>query len=156
MTVLSITVHGIPAPQGSKRILRAGGKPDGQPLMVESSRAVGPWRQAVKEAAVKARGGLWLPAFGPVTLDVSFHFPRPQSHYGTGRNAGKLKLSAPLYPKGPPDLSKLVRATEDALTEAGVWRDDALVVIINAQKFYGSHGFCGASISVTEMRKDLG
>jgi hypothetical protein len=32
------------------------------------------------------------------------------------------------YPSVTPDLSKLVRAVEDALTDAGVWRDDALVV----------------------------
>jgi Holliday junction resolvase RusA-like endonuclease len=27
-----------------------------------------------------------------------------------------------------PDLSKLIRSTEDALTDAGVWTDDARVV----------------------------
>jgi Holliday junction resolvase RusA-like endonuclease len=32
------------------------------------------------------------------------------------------------YPSVKPDLSKLVRAVEDALTDAKVWRDDALVV----------------------------
>jgi hypothetical protein len=32
------------------------------------------------------------------------------------------------YPHGKPDLSKLARSTEDALTDAGVWIDDSLVV----------------------------
>ena len=36
-----------------------------------------------------------------------------------------------------PDLSKLVRATEDALTDAGVWEDDARVVgFANTRKVF--------------------
>jgi crossover junction endodeoxyribonuclease RusA len=37
-----------------------------------------------------------------------------------------------------PDLDKLVRAVLDALSEAGVWRDDAQVVSVVARKAYGS------------------
>jgi Holliday junction resolvase RusA-like endonuclease len=41
-------------------------------------------------------------------------------------------LSAPktrrTWPMRTPDLSKLLRSTEDALTTAGIWRDDARVV----------------------------
>lgn len=161
MTVLSITVHGIPAPQGSKRVVTAGGKAGGRAVLAESSKAVGPWREAVKEAAVKTIAALagsyedWEPIAGPVGIEVYFHFPRPRSHYGTGRNAGKLRLSAPLRPTGPPDLSKLVRSTEDALTDAGIWRDDALVISIIASKYYDVHGFRGANITITENRRDL-
>jgi crossover junction endodeoxyribonuclease RusA len=32
------------------------------------------------------------------------------------------------WPMRTPDLSKLARSTEDALTDAGIWRDDARVV----------------------------
>lgn len=156
MTVLTITVHGMPAPQGSKRIVMAGGKAGGRAILAEDSARVRPWREAVKEAALKARDGLWMPVSGPIELEVSFSFPRPKGHFGTGRNAGKLRLSAPSYPAGPPDLSKLVRSTEDALTEAGVWRDDRLVVTVHAHKYYGNHGFTGAMITVTELRRDLG
>ena len=31
-------------------------------------------------------------------------------------------------PASAPDLSKLLRSTEDALTQAGAWKDDARVV----------------------------
>jgi crossover junction endodeoxyribonuclease RusA len=58
-----------------------------------------------------------------------FTMPRPRVHYGTGRNEGVLKprfLNA--VPDRIPDLSKLCRSTEDALTDAGVWADDARVV----------------------------
>ena len=65
---------------------------------------------------------------GPLAVDMIFTLARPKSHYRTGRNAHLLRDSAPARPTGAPDLSKLARATEDALTEAGVWKDDAAVV----------------------------
>ena len=121
--------------------------------MIESSQRVKPWREAVKAAAAEAMGGR-LPATGPVTLTVYFHFPRPKGHYGTGRNAARLKPSAPRAPLGPPDLSKLIRSTEDALTEASVWRDDSLVVSVVAHKFYNDRGFTGAVITVTGWQEE--
>lgn len=155
MTTLSITVHGTPAPQGSKNVNRHG-------AVYESSEAVRPWRVAVTDAAVMALRGLkdtwgkdWAPLSGPVGLEVYFHVRRLKGHYGTGRNAGKIKLSAPVYPPVQPDLSKLIRATEDALTDAGVWRDDAQVVAIMASKYYANDGFTGAHITITEYRKGL-
>lgn len=153
MTTLEITVHGTPAPQGSKNVNRHG-------AVYESSKRVKPWRDSVISASLDAilahaRDNGWAPLAGPVGLEVYFHFPRPKGHYGTGRNAGKLKASAPLRPAVAPDLSKLIRSTEDALTEAGVWRDDALVVHVSAGKFYDGHGFTGANITITEFRRDL-
>ena len=118
-----IEVRGLPAPQGSKRHV-------GNGVMIESSKYVKPWRQDVRAAAeawITARPGLY-PMDGPLSVDMVFSMPRPKGHYGTGRNAGTLKLSAPLYPQGMPDLSKLVRSTEDALTSAGLWKDDSRVV----------------------------
>jgi crossover junction endodeoxyribonuclease RusA len=47
-----------------------------------------------------------------------FSFNRPTS----------IKRGKRPYPSVAPDLSKLIRSTEDALTAAGVWRDDCLVV----------------------------
>lgn len=160
MTVLSFTVHGMPAPQGSKRVVTAGGKAGGRAVLAESSKRVKPWREAVKEAAADAiadydaNGWDFRPLAGPVGLEVHFRFSRPKGHYGTGRNAGKLRASAPLRPAVAPDLSKLIRSTEDALTEAGVWRDDALVVSVVAGKWYSEDG-PGAIITITEYRRDL-
>lgn len=159
MTVLSFTVRGTPAPQGSKRVGTAGGKAGGRAVLVENSKRVRPWREAVKEAARAAiderrADGDWVLSNAPVGLEVYFRFPRPKGHYGTGRNAGKLRASAPLRPAVAPDLSKLIRSTEDALTEAGVWRDDALVVSVVAGKFYSEDG-PGATITITEYRRDL-
>lgn len=122
LPAISITVYGQPAPQGSKRHV-------GNGVMIESSKKVKPWRADVKAAATAAVDLLdgWTPLDGPLSVSMTFAFLRPKSHYGTGRNAGVVKASAPMRPAGIPDLSKLIRSTEDALTKL-VWADDARVV----------------------------
>jgi Holliday junction resolvase RusA-like endonuclease len=65
-----------------------------------------------------------------------FVLARPRSHYGTGRNADRLRATAPAWPCSRPDATKLLRAVEDALTGV-VWRDDGQVVVQTARKVYG-------------------
>ena len=124
MARFDFMVHGTPGPQGSKRALGSG-------RMIEMSKRVKPWREAVKWAWVAAKGHK---IEGPVRLCVTFYFARP-----TSVNRSR--------PSVPPDLSKLIRATEDALTDVGAWEDDSRVVSIAAEKYYES-GFCGADISI--------
>ncbi|MFD4830207.1 RusA family crossover junction endodeoxyribonuclease [Streptomyces uncialis] len=132
---LLLTVYGLPGPQGSKRHVGGG-------RMIESSAKVKPWRDRVKGTAldrlVNDRG--WSCLTGPLRMESTFTFDRPKGHFGTGRNAGRLRPSAPRYPHVVPDLSKLLRSTEDALTDAGVWRDDALVVQHTTAKAYAHSG----------------
>ncbi len=117
---LTFVTLGKPAPQGSKRHV-------GRGIMVESSKHVKPWRDAVRSDAVETMAGA-APLDGPVQVDMVFTFVRPKSHYRTGRNAHLLRDDAPTRPATIPDLSKLARSTEDALKDAGVIRDDALIV----------------------------
>ncbi len=145
--MLHIRVAGTPAPQGSKRAF-AGKRKDGTTFAstVESSYdRVQTWREDVKQAGLEAMRGVTCrqdsPLDGPLVAAMVFWFPRPKGHYGTGRNAGVLKESAPPAPAGMPDLSKLTRSTEDALTSAGVWADDARVVrYIDLSKRYLADG----------------
>jgi Holliday junction resolvase RusA-like endonuclease len=132
--MIAITVHGTPAPQGSKRAIVRGGRAH----LIESSHdRVKSWRQAVVDAAL---GEDWMQLRGPVEVDVTFRLKRPKGHYRTGRNAHLLRDGAPAYPATMPDLDKLLRATMDALTAAGVWADDAQVVTVTAAKTYGQPG----------------
>ena len=141
MTTLVIHVHGVAAPQGSKRHV-------GRGVMVESSKRLRPWRDTVTQAALDALGD--RPAFtGPVELHVTFTFARPKYHYRTGARAGELRANAPAYVAVRPDSSKLVRAVEDALTDAGVWRDDAQVAIAHTLKVYGQRP--GAHIVIRDL-----
>jgi len=128
---LTIIVHGYPAPQGSKR---TGRTKKGVGYTVEANKIpVDRWRSDVKDAALKAMRSRFPyedrnPLDGPVYVRIAFTFTRPAGHYGTGRNADKLKDTAPAAPVTKGDLDKLARSTFDALTAAGVWRDDKYVV----------------------------
>ena len=70
-----------------------------------------------------------------VRVDIHFYFPRPKSHFGTGRNAGILKPSSPLFHTSKPDRDNLDKLVLDALT--GVfWVDDKVVCQGWLQKEY--------------------
>lgn len=151
--VLTITVLGIPAPQGSKKGYVRGGRA----VLVESSKKVAPWREAVKWATrrampmpdmVLAHNANVAMFDGPVEVIVTFRLPRPKYHFGTGRNAHLLKAAAPPYPAGVPDVDKTLRSTLDGLGESGLWRDDAQVVHADAWKVYADHEPPGATIVV--------
>lgn len=132
---INLRVYGIPGPQGSKRFV--GHAKNGRGIMIESSKKVRPWRAAVKQAAVESRKKI----SGPVELFITFTLPRPKS----------VKRA---LPDRKPDLSKLVRSTEDALTDAGIWEDDARVVTCFASKHYVGDFKAldspGASITIQE------
>lgn len=122
-------VRGLPAPQGSKRHV-------GNGVMVESSRKVAPWREDVRQAAVRALSGE-PPLTGPVRVELDFFLRRP--------------TSAPKWRKLPsvrPDIDKLVRSTLDALKSAGLYEDDSQVCDLLTSKRYGL--LMGARIAVTK------
>jgi len=124
--MIQFSVRGKPVPQGSKN--QWGG---------ESSKFLKPWRDSVTvaavEAMVEAREVMML---GPVILVCRFNMPRPKSHYRSGARAHELKPSAPLFVPTKPDLDKLLRAVGDALTNAGVVRDDCQITGVVAHKKY--------------------
>lgn len=126
--MIEIHVIGVPAPQGSKTRTKWGVR--------EDNPATRPWRAAVAAEAHQAMNGRPL-LTGPVTLEVSFAFPRPKSHYRSGRHAADLKRGAPVYCPVRPDLDKLLRAIGDALTGT-VLRDDAQIVEAHARKTYAT------------------
>ena len=116
---VEITVRSMPAAQGNHRISKAG-------AIYETTKNHKPWRLAVGWAAREAG----VSVAGPVVVEMTFTLPKPKS-------APKKRVT---YPDRKPDLSKLVRSTEDALTDAGIWEDDARVIQCQATKVYpGQH-----------------
>ena len=111
---INLIVYGSPAPQGSKKFV---GMVNGHGMMVEMSKKVKPWREDVKAAAERIRAGA-SPIDSPLVVRMVFTMPKPTS-------APKRRRT---WPMRTPDLSKLCRSTEDALTQAGIWKDDARVV----------------------------
>lgn len=119
---ITFRVEGMaPAPQGSKRHV-------GRGVMIESCKNVKPWRLMVTEAAI-ASGAPMIR--GPVSLSVVFLFRRPKGHYG----AKGLRPSAPEWHSVKPDLSKVLRSTEDSLTGVLI-EDDARIVSVAMEKRY--------------------
>lgn len=129
--MIAFTVAGLPVPQGSKSVNRATG------FMYEANKQLMPWRQEVIAQAHRARGDQPT-ILGPVQVTMTFTFPRPKGHFGTGRNAGVLKPGAPDAHASKPDLDKCTRAVLDAVTIAGVWRDDAQACHLQCRKAYGA------------------
>ena len=75
----------------------------------------------------------------PVHIKLTFEMPRPKSHYGTGRNAGKLKPSAPEEHTSKPDLDNLIKFVFDCLNGLA-WVDDTQVIGMSAEKIYALDG----------------
>lgn len=129
---LRIVIPGVPAPQGSKKHV-------GNGIMVESSKKVGPWRKAVARALAEAGAPPFSEA---VEVSAAFYLPRPRT----------VRRELPTV---PPDLDKLERGLWDALTIAGAWVDDSLVVRTEAVKRYEQGGFTGAVVTIRPARELL-
>lgn len=117
---LVVTVFGKPVTQGSKTRTKWGIRDD-------NADRLRPWREAVKQAALDALAGR-ARLEGPVAVEVVFTFDRPKS----------APKSRPCWPitRSSGDLDKLQRALFDALTDAGVWRDDSQVIDVRARKVH--------------------
>ena len=130
-------VNGQPAPQGSKRHVGGG-------RMVEMSKAVGPWREAVRAEAQRVDpASRWHGPSTSLMVTIVFVLPRPKTHYSAAKMTGADRLtpvrpSAPRYPAKRPDLDKLCRAVLDGLVAGGVMADDAQVVSLSASKVWAA------------------
>ena len=143
----SFRVNGKPAPQGSKTRGRYGG-------VYESSKAVGPWRDAIRtETQERFSGGRGFPRDVPLAVTVVFVAARPGSHYRTGASTRHLlKQGAPHFPAGRPDVDKLARAVLDGLVMGGAMADDSQVVSLLALKRYALDSeTAGAEITLEAM-----
>jgi len=131
--MLAFTVYGVPIPKGStKAFFRPGMK---HPVVTHDNARTKPWQESVVSAALDAVGTLPLgqSATGdgePVALELAFFLPRPKT--APKRVVRQVKK---------PDLDKLVRCVKDALTRAGVYRDDAQVVRTVATKEFAGGVF---------------
>jgi len=92
-------------------------------------------RALVRETVAEKYTGEPAPKDSRIAMDVTFYIPRPANHYGTGKNAGTIKLSARPWPTVPPDSMKMVRAIEDALTGI-LYEDDSQICEHTVEKIY--------------------
>lgn len=82
-----------------------------------------------------------------MSVEVVFTFDRPKA----------APKSRPCWPttRSSGDIDKLQRAVFDALTDAGVWRDDSQVVDVRARKVHigddGALHILGARVTVAAV-----
>jgi Holliday junction resolvase RusA-like endonuclease len=125
---VDFVAYGNPLPAGSKI---AGVAANGRRFVRDDNPNTREWKRTVAQAAGAAMNGVGL-LDGPLDLAIRIVRPRPASHFGKHG----LRPSAPKYPTTRPDVTKLVRAIEDAMLGV-VFRDDSQCVRIASTKEYG-------------------
>lgn len=142
--MIEFTVYGQPVPQGSKKAF-------GRNVVEIADVRLRSWRHDVAVTAKEAMNGA-SPLVEPVEVRLMFFLPRPKGHFGSGRNAERIRDSAPAVPGVKPDLDKLTRSVLDALTGT-VIRDDSQVVGLIASKLYDDQGHPGLMAQVTVLAR---
>ena len=142
--IVSFFVPGEPKTAGSKRaFMRPGMK---YPIITDDAGKPGKdWRGDVKRFASQAFKGKQL-LNTPLSVTFSFIMPRPKYHF---RSNGALKPNAPVVHEKKPDLLKMARAVEDALTGV-IWTDDAIICSESMSKVYGEKPGCHVFIRKME------
>ena len=144
MKSINIFVAGLPVAQPRPRAVAIKGK-----ARMYSPGTSNEWKACVIRDLKQYAGT--FPAGVPLRCDLTFYLPRPAGHFRTGKNAGLVKESAPARPTGKPDRDNLDKAVCDAITAAGVWRDDSQVTDGRIRKRYVQPGLWhGCLITITE------
>lgn len=105
-------------------------------------------KEVVEQVTAQIEGYVLPDEKAPLAVEATFYKGRPVSHFGTGRNSGVLKGSAPAFPAVVPDATKLWRALEDDLTSV-LWHDDSRIVSQLVRKRYGD--VSGARLRLWEL-----
>jgi len=138
-------VPGTVRPQGSMKLFR---NPRTGKEVASYSDSTMAWRNTLHLELRQWWDGR-PPIETPVEVTLDTWFARPKGHFGTGRNAGQVRPSAPVWQGGYPDLDKCERAVGDGLVDAGVLLDDALIVSWIASKQWCEPGQkAGAAITL--------
>lgn len=125
-------VPGIPRPGGSKKGFYI--PKLNRVVITEDNPKSKDWRNSVAWAASEV---IKTPLTGPLEVRFLFLMTRPKGHFG----ARGLRPSAPLYPIVKPDVTKLIRSTEDAL-KGIAWVDDSQVARQQGEKTYADRAGC--------------
>ena len=142
---IKFIAYATPQPQGSMRGFVLPGK-NGQKaraILTSDNSKLKPYRSEVTRSAMLAlsEAGVAEPFAGkhvPVSLVLDFYLDRPAS---IPKKRKEMVVR--------PDLSKLVRSTEDAMTGV-LYADDAQVVELSVRKHYGSPERVEVSVAVLE------
>ena len=74
---------------------------------------------------------------GDIELLFVFYFPRPKSHYRTGKRSHVRKAKAPVYHSVKPDIDNLIKFYSDLFSK-NFYKDDSQICSIQAIKAYSN------------------
>ncbi len=123
---IRFAVHVRPQPQGSTRTFTPKGWT--RPIITTDNKKLKPYREQVSLTALaerQAQGWTMAPRGTAIKATFRFFLARPASL--------PKKI---VYHTKMPDVSKLLRATEDALTGI-LYEDDSQIVAAHIEKLYG-------------------
>ena len=119
----------------------------GKPIAKKRPRFARRGKFVVTYSDQETEAGKWLlsarqqytgqPLTGPLYISTIFYMPRPKGHFGSGKNAGIKKTSAPDYHISKPDIDNLLKFVYDCLNGLA-WADDAQLVRVTAAKLYSN------------------
>lgn len=146
--MIEFFVLGSPAPSGSKSGFPFKRKGGGIGVrMVDACKRAKPWKTYVAvEAAKVYRGPLFE---GPLSVHFHFYVVRPMCHHNLSYELNALGKRMP-YPTPRPDVLKLTRAVEDALTGV-IWKDDSQICQEEISKEYADDRPVGVRVQVYHM-----
>jgi len=124
-TAIAFTVPGKPQGKARPRMTRTGHTYTPKQTVCYENRV------RLMAAEAMQGGAAWE---GPVELSMVVVMERPQSHYGTGKNAGKVKTTAPAVCCRLPDLDNVIKAISDACSNGIVYRDDRQIVSLHCER----------------------
>lgn len=125
-------VPGTPRPAGSKKAFKH--KRLDRIIVTDMSGHKGKvWRKIVQAYCHQNFNG--PPWEGAVHMEYNFVLQRPKSHFGTGKNSERIKAKSPHYHLQKPDVLKLARAVEDALSGC-LFKDDCTTTTIVMSKIW--------------------
>lgn len=143
---------GTPRPGGSKRAFPIKRRDGSMGVAVsEDCKRTREWRTDVREAFrahAATRPDIAFPLDAPLAVTMMFVLPRPRSHYNKRGQIRDRYVDA--RPDRKPDVLKLARSTEDALTGLA-WTDDARTVHLVLTKRYVQSGEPGAQITIEPL-----
>lgn len=131
--MIYLDIPGKAQPAGSKRGFV--NPKTGRVIITDAAAKSRPWKAVVSDYAQQAMGGE-APLEGPLSVRMTFFEMRPKGHFNSKGQLNAQGQRNP-FPAKKPDLLKLARAVEDALTGI-VYRDDAQIVEEKLVKAYGT------------------
>ena len=143
MTTTTFTIPGKPCGKGRPRATSRG-----KFIKLYSPKETVNYETLVKMAFIESlHGASWPVTTQPFRIHITAYYQRPASHYGTGRNTGTLKASAPKYPTVKPDAGNIEKIITDALNTVA-YKDDSQGIEETITKEYAT-GDNGACVVVT-------